>query len=92
MITIPACVDDFLEEARYQHNCLIKYVKTALEGDTDIVFLRNKTNSKTPLVTIEICGNVIIQAQGRFNADITPDEEAFLVAFAKEKGCKKGQS
>lgn len=86
MISIPVSVDDFLEEARYQQNCLIKYVKLALEGDTDIVFLRNKVNSKTPLVTIEICGNVIRQAKGRFNADITPDEGVFLATFAKEKG------
>lgn len=82
-IIIPECVDEFLEEARHQHNCLIQYVKPALEGDTDIVFLRNKANTKTPLVTVEICDNAIKQARGRFNAEITPDEEAFLEAFEK---------
>lgn len=50
----PKCRQDFLDEAEMQQNCLASYVKRFVDGDSMILFMREKSNPSQSLVTIEL--------------------------------------
>ena len=50
----PTCKQDFLDEAQMQQNCLASYVSKFVDGDCIIMFMRDKKDPTSSLVTIEI--------------------------------------
>ena len=46
------------------HHCVGGYADRHIKGKTTILFLRRQSQPKTPMVTIEMTGNRIIQIHG----------------------------
>ena len=85
-IVIPETIRDLLKESQNQHNCLYRYVKDYVFGETIIVFMREKKNCENSLITIEIRNNFICQTKGILNRNPLKDEKEFISLFAHDKG------
>ena len=64
-----ASVKDMLEEGKNQNNCLRTYIEDYSNGDTEIYFMRKKSNLNKSFVTIEVTDNELIQARIKNNLD-----------------------
>lgn len=71
----PEKIDDIRSEAVSQNNCVASYVQSVIDGKCHILFMRKKEEPDKSLVTIEAKNNKIVQAKGRFNRDLTNEEE-----------------
>lgn len=71
----PKKIDDIKSEAVSQNNCVASYVQSVIDGKCHILFMRKKEEPDKSLVTIEVKNNKIVQAKGRFNRDLTNEEE-----------------
>jgi hypothetical protein len=71
----PDSTQDIKDEAVQQNNCVASYIQKVIDGDCHILFMRRKDNTDVSLVTIEVRNNVIVQAKGKFNRDVTNDEQ-----------------
>ena len=50
-------------------------IRSVIDGKCHILFMRKKEEPDKSLVTIEVKNNKIVQAKGRFNRDLTNEEE-----------------
>ena len=67
-VIIPASsLHEMIEEANYQHNCLVDYCEDYSNNKTHIYFMREKEKRNTPFITIEINNNKVAQAYARYN-------------------------
>ena len=74
----PEKIDDIRSEAVSQNNCVASYVQSVIDGKCHILFMRKKEEPDKSLVTIEVKNNKIVQAKGRFNRDLTNEEEVVV--------------
>ena len=74
-IIYPKMVQDIKDEASQQHHCVATYIDSVIDGKCDILFLRNKEELDKSLVTMEVRDNKVVQARGRFNRDLTREEQ-----------------
>lgn len=72
-VVIPDTPEDVVAEGNALSHCVAGYVPMIAAGETIVGFLRLKSAPKTPLYTIEISGNKVIQAKGQFDADVPDD-------------------
>lgn len=83
-IKLPQNAEDFKKEADYQKNCVYRsYLETAMQGDTNIIFIRRKNQPEVPYITCEV-GNDGSVWQYLTKCNCTPtDTEAkeFYVLF-----------
>lgn len=80
----PTVPEDFYNEARNQANCLAGYVGKFAKGEDIIMFMRDKEQPETSLVTIEIIGDTITQALRRSNRYPLFEQVQALKKFAKK--------
>lgn len=78
MVILPANEFSFRVEAMCQGNCVMSYVMEHAEHDTTILFLRKKSEPDMPFVTMEVEGKKVVQAQARFNADVSEEVQEFI--------------
>lgn len=82
---IPTSVEEIKTEAKRQNNCLASYIGDVAEGNTTIVFVRDKTNVEKNLVTCEIrdgrMRQYLLQNNRTVFADRDPDLYAFRMAY-----------
>ena len=68
---------------------MASYISSVIEGKCHILFMRKKDSLDNSLVTIEVKDNKIVQAKGRFNRDVTSEEQEVIdkwnEKFAKNK-------
>ena len=65
-------VDSMFDEAKQQDNCLVSYCEMYSENDTQIYFMREKSNLAKSFVTIEVKNCMVVQARTRFNKKPSP--------------------
>ena len=86
----PKTIDDIKEEAVQQSNCVASYIQRVIDGECHILFMRLKEDPNKSLITIEVNNDRITQAKGKYNRELTPDEEDIVTKwnakFAKRKG------
>lgn len=85
-VIIPKCVDDFKNEASHQQNCVFSmYLPKVLKGETNVVFIRRKSNKTTPYITCEVDNyGTIRQYLTRFNNRPTEaDARAFYEEYSR---------
>lgn len=70
----PSCTQDIKDEAVQQNNCVASYIKRVIDGQCDILFMRDKGDIEKSLVTLEVVGNRIVQAKRHFNYEVTPQQ------------------
>jgi hypothetical protein len=79
---------DLYAEGRYMSHCCYSYARACSEGRTAIFSLRALTNGRLRSelsATLEVSdGRKLVQARGRFNADLHTDTIAIIAAWGKE--------
>ena len=80
----PETTQDIKDEACMQGNCVASYIQRVINGDCHILFLRKKDDLEHSLVTIEVRNNKIVQAKGRFNRDVTAEEQEAIDQWNKK--------
>lgn len=86
-IVIPNNALDIINEGSDLHHCVASYVDKVINRQCVILFLRNNENLNKSLVTVEydIANNMIVQARGLCNRDLSKKEYDFLKKYCKEK-------
>lgn len=74
----PNTTQDIKDEAVQQNNCVASYIKRVIDGGCHIIFMRYKDSKDASLVTLEIRDNKIVQARGKFNRDVTSEEQVVI--------------
>ncbi|AXQ67720.1 hypothetical protein KIOSHI_43 [Bacillus phage Kioshi] len=82
-IVIPKEPKELVTEGNSLQHCVASYVTRIAEGRSAVVFLRQKDELETPLVTVEIRDKKIVQARGFANRKPDGDEREALRMFAK---------
>ena len=82
IISKPENTVDILREGDYLNHCVFSYVKRIINGENLVVFLRKKEDPNTPLITVEIRNNAIVQARGMHNNSIAQEYIDFLKEYA----------
>lgn len=87
-VLIPHDISELYEEGRKLSHCVGTYGKMVAEGHSTIAFIRKITDLDTPLCTIEIRQDAIVQARGLSNrpAENIPKMKGFITDWAKNKG------
>lgn len=63
-VVIPSCANAIIQEGKQLHHCVGGYADRHIKGKTTILFLRREETPKKPLVTMEMCGNSVVQIHG----------------------------
>lgn len=74
----PRTTQSIKDEAVQQNNCVASYIDKVIDGECDILFMRNKDNMEHSLVTLEVVGGKIVQAKQAYNNDVTPQQRAVI--------------
>lgn len=89
-IIAPPTLIAIVQEGEALKHCVSSYINRVLRKETFIFFLRANDNLDTPLVTIEVRDNEILQASGMYNRRLKSDSEEMktILEFAKLNGIK----
>lgn len=87
MVVTPKTQEELYEEGRVLHHCVGSYAKSVAEGRSTIVFIRRKDEPTSPLCTVEVSNNRLVQARTKYNnhAYTVPGVKKFMQAWGKEK-------
>ena len=91
VLIMPRSTDCLKNEGTDLNHCVGSYVKSILDGRTQIGFLRDVHKSDESLVTVEIRSNGIQQVRGYGNRLPSDEEMAWLEKYAKKKNLDYGQ-
>ena len=84
-IVIPKTPSDVVQEGSAMSNCVAGYVDRVKDGTCTIVFLRRTATKDVSEVTLELRGNILVQAKAFANRNISKDHKRFLEVWAKAK-------
>lgn len=70
-------IEDLVEESRQQKNCVRTYCEMVAKNESQIYFMRKKTELDKSLVTIEVQENHIVQARVKYNE--LPNEDLMSI-------------
>lgn len=73
-IILPETSSDIVDEGINQSHCVASYVERVANGDTLILFMRYTDIIDESLVTIEVKNNIICQAKGYANRQLSKEE------------------
>ena len=82
-IILPETSSDIVDEGINQSHCVASYVERVANGDTLILFMRYTDIIDESLVTIEVKNNIICQAKGYANRQLSKEELDFIKRWAK---------
>lgn len=84
-IVIPTKPEELAEEGINLSHCVGLYIDRVAEGQCHILFLRRRSEPERSLVTLQLSGKQICQAQGLNRRPITKKERQFLMQWGREK-------
>ncbi|MGL5649550.1 MAG: PcfJ domain-containing protein [Clostridium sp.] len=82
-VIYPKSTQEIKDESVQQNHCVSSYIKRVIDGHCNILFLREKDKPEESLVTLELNGDRINQAKGKFNRDVTSEEQKFIDEYIK---------
>ena len=100
-IITPKNAEDIIEEGKAMHHCVASYISRIKDPTSDclIVFARSYDSSSYSWrpkykrhLTIELKGDLIVQARGAYNRDPSEKELRFLKEYCDAKGLKFNSS
>lgn len=92
VLIMPRDTDCVKNEGTDLNHCVGSYVKSILDGRTQIGFMRDVHKPDESLVTVEIRSNGIQQVRGYGNRLPTDEEMAWLEKYAKKKNLDYGHA
>lgn len=84
-IILPQESSEIRSEGSQLRHCVASYVDRVVNGQTCIIFCRQKDNVEEPFVTIEVNKGRILQAYGYQDSKPTKKTLKFMLRWAKEK-------
>lgn len=87
-MVLPKHSDDIVKEAQELHHCVRSYIPQVVKNKTLIMFLRDKEDIDTPLVTVEVRRKSVRQAYGINDSKPLPEHLKFLRQWAKKNNLK----
>lgn len=75
---------DLIKEGNVLCHCVASYIGKVSRGLSTILFLREKQDIDTPLVTIEVKDKRIIQVSGKMNYPPTQEQDMIIKKFAEK--------
>ena len=84
-IVVPTKPEELAEEGINLSHCVGQYIDRVAGGECHILFLRRRGAPDRSLVTLQLSGKQICQAQGFNRRPITDQERRFLVQWGREK-------
>ena len=84
-IVIPTKPEELADEGINLSHCVGQYIDRVANGECHILFLRRRATPDKSLVTLQLSGKQICQAQGSNRRNITDEERSFLMQWAREK-------
>lgn len=84
-IVIPSKPEELADEGINLSHCVGDYIDRVANGECHILFLRRRAEPDRPLVTLQLSGRQICQAQGMNRRPITDQERKFLEHWGREK-------
>ena len=84
-IVVPTEPRELADEGINLSHCVGDYIDRVASGECHILFLRRRSAPGQSLVTLQLCGQNICQAQGMNRRSITQEERKFLTHWGKEK-------
>lgn len=84
-IIIPETPQQLADEGINLSHCVGSYADRIINGDCHILFLRKTHAPEQSLVTLQLCGTRINQAEGNHHRYITETERKFLKNWGQEK-------
>ncbi|PPA87676.1 hypothetical protein C4A75_00200 [Brevibacillus laterosporus] len=75
---------ELIREGNVLGHCVGSYVDKVRKGISTILFLRERDDIGTPLVTIEVKENRIVQAKGKMNYPPSKDQNEIIKKFAEK--------
>ena len=82
-IAVPKNAEDIRREGELQHHCVATYINREAQGQTMILFVRQKKAPEEPFYTLEYRDGKVIQCRGKRNCDMTANVETFVKAFER---------
>lgn len=86
IIMYPNTPQDIKNEGINQNHCVGSYIDRVIDGKCHILFLRNIDSVDESLVTLQVQNNTVVQARGRFNRDVTHEEQEVIKQYNKYLG------
>lgn len=86
VIKAPTCTREVRKEGSELNHCVGSYIKRIINGETLIMFLRNKLTEDESLITFEVKDKAIVQARGRSNRTPSKEEAMILKRYAERAG------
>ena len=84
-IVVPTEPRELADEGINLSHCVGDYIDRVTSGECHILFLRRRNAPEQSLVTLQLCGQSICQAQGMNRRSITKEERKFLNNWGHEK-------
>lgn len=84
-IVIPTKPEELAEEGINLSHCVGQYIDRVANGECHILFLRYRDIPEESLVTLQLSGKQICQAQGMNRRSLTTQEYRFLKQWGREK-------
>jgi hypothetical protein len=85
-IICPEKSGDMKKEGTDLHHCVASYIKTVMESNSNILFLRKTKTLDKSLVTIEVKNGTVTHCRGLQNRVVSKEEDKFIAKWAKSKG------
>lgn len=91
VIKYPENPKDLIEEGYALNHCVGSYINRVANGETTILFIREKENVEKAYFTMEVTNNKIRQVHGMCNSNVVKnsDLDLFISSFCKDKKIKK---
>lgn len=86
-IIYPKATQDIKDEAVQQNNCVASYIDRVIDGECDILFMRNKEMPNKSVVTLEVRNGKVVQAKGKFNRDCNEEEKQIIKKYEEVLAC-----
>ena len=87
-IILPKETQCLKEEGINLSHCVGSYINSIINGRRQVLFLRDKNRLDESLITLDINGGMIKQAEGFMRRKPNANEKAFLEKYAKDKNLK----
>lgn len=84
-VVVPTEPRELADEGINLSHCVGDYIDRVASGECHILFLRRRSAPGQSLVTLQLCGQNICQAQGMNRRSITQEERKFLNHWGREK-------
>ena len=84
-IVVPTEPRELADEGINLSHCVGDYIDRVASGECHILFLRRRSAPGQSLVTLQLCGQSICQAQGANRRSPTQAERKFLLHWGREK-------